>query len=103
MENFSITEQYILKNGLTKNSFVGEEGAEGISVHRFRFKATRAAHDPARLGRAPTRTWGLSALGWIGSSVTAGVAPSCPVSDGLAGPTSASTVPNSVPERHATP
>ena len=36
MENFSITECYILQYSLTKNSLSGREGAQGIIVNRLR-------------------------------------------------------------------
>ena len=36
MENFSITECYILQYSLTKNSLSGKEGTQGLIVNRLR-------------------------------------------------------------------
>lgn len=113
MENFSRTEYYIPKYSLTKNSLLGEEGAQGVTVKgpgsnrasepHMRKRPTGMAWGLTEPGN-PAHTWDLSALGWVCFSLAAGtVSLLPPISDSLAGPTRALTLPSSVPEHYTTP
>lgn len=113
MESFSRTEFYNLKYSLTKNSLLGEEGAQGITIKgpgskwasqpHMRNMPTGAAWGLTEPG-SPTHTWDLSALGRVCFSLAAGTTSLLsPISDSLAGPIMALTLPSSVPEHYTTP
>lgn len=113
MENFSRTEYYTLKYSLTKNSLLGEEGAQGITIKGPGSKGASQPHTqntllagawgPTEPGN-PAHTWDLSELGWAYFSLAAGMANLLPpISDSLAGSTGALTLPSSVPEHYTTP
>lgn len=116
MENFSRTEYYTLKYSLTKNSLLGEEGAQGITIkgpgskgasqphmQKIRSRQGPGARGPSEPGN-PAHTWDLSELGWAYFSLATGMANLLPpISDSLAGSTGALTLPSSVPERYTTP